>query len=319
MSDNSNSQIIEDSPLLTSSVQNELQQDTQEQLQAEYGSGSGYYVPDYNGNSWDSATQYSPYQGGLQVQNISPSDSGANTSMSGLSAASGAMGGTWGAVGNGVGAVAGAYENASTDSGSSVLSGAASGAAAGAAFGPWGMAIGAVVGGIAGFFGSKSKKKQAKKAFENQMELATAGPRQAQANYLQKEGLLQTAMSNYKGIQPYQQTNALLGGHKYTPNLPSNPNLPNFNVAPPDIAKGQTNTTSPPLATVNGQVPQPTGGQPGLVAPQMPSYTGHKAQDQAAGNQYAQAYADYLKNSDQALRDNMLNNYSGIQGYNQYG
>lgn len=253
--------------------------------------------------------------------------------------------GTAGGIAGGVGAVVGSYEGASTDTGSSVLSGAASGAMAGAAFGPWGMAIGAVVGGIAGFFGSKSKKNQEKKAFQQQEQLAVLPQQQQEANYLQNQGLLQKAMSNYgSGYQPggYQYKNKLFGNGGKAPSYAqpsSTPSLPNFNVSPTNVVPGSGDKSLgiAPQSTANngvnlnptyGQAPQNAAGigATGLVAPtstiqqpqqinaQAPGYTGNKAQDQSNLSSYQQQYVAMLNQQNQEQAAQAMNPYSAFYG-----
>lgn len=220
--------------------------------------------------------------------------------------------GAWGAGANALGTAASIYNNSSTDTGSSVLSGAASGAAAGTMIMPGiGTAIGAVIGGIIGFFGSKSKKNKEKKAFQQQEQLAVLPERQRQADYLQNQGLLQKAISNYKsGYTPggFQYKNSLMGGPTSSFGVPTQPaQLPDFNVAPPNVVPGggDKNYGIAPQSNPNSGVPQNNSGlgMSGLVAPattikqpapinaQAPGYTGHKAQDQADISAYQKNYA----------------------------
>ena len=257
---------------------------------------------------------------------------------SGLSA-TGAAGSTLGAVGGAVGTAVSIYNNSTTDTGSSVLSGAASGAAAGTMIMPGiGTAIGAVVGGIIGFFGSKSAKRKEKKAFQQQEQLAVLPYQQQQANYLQKEGLEQKAMSNYaSGYTPggFQYSNALLGspgGPRFK--TPGNPSLPNFNVAPPNVVPGSgdkslgiaPNSVANNGVNLNPQYNGPTNsaglGTTGLVTPQngfapppvvnqpnAPGYTGHKTQDGQNINTYKQSYIDYINSQNQQAQAAAMNPY----------
>lgn len=266
-------------------------------------------------------------------------------------ASGGAMGaggslGTAGAISAGVGSVVGSYENASTDTGSSVLSGAASGALTGFEIaGPWGAAAGAIIGGIAGFFGSKSKKNQEKKAFQQQEQFAVLPQQQQEANYLQNQGLLQKAMSNYgSGYQPggYQYKNKLFGNGGKAPSYAqpsSTPSLPNFNVSPTNVVPGSGDKSLgiAPQSTANngvnlnptyGQAPQNAAGigATGLVAPtstiqqpqqinaQAPGYTGNKAQDQSNLSSYQQQYVAMLNQQNQEQAAQAMNPYSAFYG-----
>jgi hypothetical protein len=260
---------------------------------------------------------------------------------SGLSAAGGGSGGsTMGAIGGAVGTAASIYGSASnnTNTGSAVMSGVASGASAGAAFGPWGAVIGGVVGGLIGLFGSKSAKSKQKKAFQQYEQAQVLPYQQQQANYLQKEGLLQKAMSNYgSGYTPggFQYQNALTGtpgGTKFK--TPGNPSLPNFNVAPPNVVPGSgdksagiaPNSVSNNGVNLNPQYNGPNNGAglgtTGLVTPQngfapppvvgqpaAGAYTGHKAQDQQNANDYKQNYIDYIKSQNQQAEVAAMNPY----------
>lgn len=268
---------------------------------------------------------------------------------------SGAMGGlgTAGAIAGGVGTVVGAYDNASTDTGSSVLSGAASGAVTGAEIGSivpgigtaFGAVAGAVIGGIAGFFGSKSKKNQEKKAFQQQEQFAVLPQQQQEANYLQNQGLLQKAMSNYgSGYQPggYQYKNKLFGNGGKAPSYAqpsSTPSLPNFNVSPTNVVPGSGDKSlgiAPQSTANNGVNLNPTYGQApqnavgigatGLVAPtstiqqpqqinaQAPGYTGNKAQDQSNLSSYQQQYVAMLNQQNQEQAAQAMNPYSAFYG-----
>lgn len=252
---------------------------------------------------------------------------------SGLSAASGGMS-TAGSVAGGIGAVAGAYSNASTDTGSSVLSGAASGAMAGAAFGPWGMVIGGVIGGIAGLFGSKSKKNQEKKAFQQQEQLAVLPYQQQQANWLQQQGLEQKAISNYaSGYTPggFQYKNAFMGNKPGTPGFatpaPAGANLPNFNVLPPNVAP----TTKDNSLGITGQrapnsgvqVPQVGGmgaptssfaAPPPAQMPAAPSFSSNNATNSANISAYQKQYIDYINAQRQAAAEASMSQYSQFAG-----
>lgn len=235
-----------------------------------------------------------------------------------------------GAIGGGVSAISNAYNGASTDTTGSVLSGAASGAAAGAYFGPIGMAAGAIIGGIVGFFGSKSKKKAEQKAFQQKEQLAVLPYQQEQANYLQKQGLLQQAIGNYKSAYTpggYQFTNSLLGGptNKMYGVPTAAPSLPNFNQAPPNVVPGSgdkslgINGYSLPNNGVNlnpGAIQPPgqgqyTGGatnpyygftQPAPVqAPTAPSFVKDPAQQQAVLSDYQKQYQQYVQQQQQQM------------------
>lgn len=238
-------------------------------------------------------------------------------------------GNTAGAIGGGVSAISNAYNGASTDTTGSVLSGAASGAAAGAYFGPIGMAAGAIIGGIAGFFGSKSKKKAEKKAYQQQLEAAVAPQRQAQANWLQQQGLLQQGISNYKSaFTPggYGFTNSLLGGPtNKSYGIPTKgPSLPNFNQAPPDIVGGGPDKSlgitgnNVPNNGVNLnpgpiQMPQQQGAYTGnasnpyygftqpapVQAPTAPGFVSDKGQQQSNISNYQQQYQKYVQEQQQ--------------------
>ena len=235
-----------------------------------------------------------------------------------------------GAIGGGVSAISSAYNGASTDTTGSVLSGAASGAAAGTMIMPGiGTAIGAVIGGIAGFFGSKSKKKAEKKAYQQQLEVAVAPQRQAQANWLQQQGLLQQGISNYKSaFTPggYQYSNALLGGPtNKSYGIPTKgPSLPNFNQAPPDIVGGSPDKSlgitgnNVPNNGVNLnpgpiQMPQQQGAYTGnasnpyygfsqpapVQAPIAPGFVSDKGQQQSNISNYQQQYQKYVQDQQQ--------------------
>jgi len=236
-----------------------------------------------------------------------------------------------GAIGSGVSAISNAYNGASTDTTGSVLSGAASGAAAGAYFGPIGMAAGAIIGGIVGFFGSKSKKKAEKKAYQQQLEVAVAPQRQAQANWLQQQGLLQQGISNYKSaFTPggYQYSNALLGGPtNKSYGIPTKgPSLPNFNQAPPDIVGGSPDKSlgitgnNVPNNGVNLnpgpiQMPQQQGAYTGnasnpyygfsqpapVQAPIAPGFVSDKGQQQSNISNYQQQYQKYVQQQQQQM------------------
>lgn len=124
------------------------------------------------------------------------------------------------------GALYGGYQNASTDSTGSVLGGAASGAMAGASFGPVGMVVGGVLGAISGYFGSKGKKKQQKKAFEQQKELAVAQIQEQEKNYQTHQKQLGDALGKYSDAQPYEYQNALLAPMKKQQNVGFNQPAP---------------------------------------------------------------------------------------------
>jgi hypothetical protein len=210
-----------------------------------------------------------------------------------------------GGWGNAAGTVLSDYNNASTDTGSSVLSGAVSGAIAGSQIMPgWGTVIGGVVGGLAGLFGSKSKKKQANQQFQQNLQLATAGEQQRQANYLQNQKLTAAAISPYaSSYKPngYQYKNNVFGGANQNTNVPQPQagtlNIPN---APPTL-------TSPGLGKpLNTNMPAPSF-TPNTFAgpaanPQVPQYSNNPATNQQNVSNYAQQIAlqDYQKNQQAA-------------------
>lgn len=268
----------------------------------------------------------------------SPSNNfGGLTSVSNAVTMGGSNLGAVGAVAGGIGTIAGAYEGASTDTGSSVLSGVASGASTGAAIGSivpgvgtvFGAVAGGIIGGLAGLFGSKSKKKEAKQKFQEQEQLAVLPQQQEQANYLQKQGLLQKAISNYSsGYTPggYQYKNKMFGNQGApTYAMPSNnPSLPNFNVAPPNVVPGGGNNSlgiMPQNTPNNGVNLNPIHGASGLVAPnstiqqppqitaQAPGYTGNTAQDQQNLSTYQQQYLAMLNQENQKSAAAAMNPY----------
>lgn len=262
----------------------------------------------------------------------------------------GGLGTGLGAATAGVGTVVGAYEGATTDTGSSVLSGAASGAVTGAEIGSvvpvigtaFGAVAGAVIGGLAGFFGSKSKKNDEKKAFQQQEQLAIAPQQQAQANWLQQEGLKQQAISNYgSGYTPggFKYTNGLLG----KPSNPSfgvptaNPTLPNFAVSPPDVVAGNGDSSlgiqgnnipknsvnlTPGSAASHGSSMAPgqfTGAQnvgfaapTAQTAPTAPGFNSNSTTNNANLAQYQTDYQNYL------LNQRGLSQGAALNGYNQF-
>lgn len=257
---------------------------------------------------------------------------GGSNALGTLGGSLGGMGNTAGAIGSGVSAISNAYNGASTDTTGSVLSGAASGAATGFEIaGPWGAVAGAVIGGIAGFFGSKSKKKAEKKAYQQQLEVAVAPQRQAQANWLQQQGLLQQGISNYKSaFTPggYQYSNALLGGPtNKSYGIPTKgPSLPNFNQAPPDIVGGSPDKSlgitgnNVPNNGVNLnpgpiQMPQQQGAYTGnasnpyygfsqpapVQAPIAPGFVSDKGQQQSNISNYQQQYQKYVQQQQQQM------------------
>lgn len=250
----------------------------------------------------------------------------------------GGSGSTMGAVGGAVGTAANIYESSShnTNTGSAVMSGVASGASAGMAFGPWGAVIGGVVGGLIGLFGSKSAKKKEKKAFQQYEQAQVLPYQQQQANYLQKEGLLQKAISNYSsGYTPggFQYRNGLFGSNRTSPNFktptfdPSN--QPNFNVAPPNVVpgKGDPSMGIAPYSLPNSGVQVPPSNNSGMAPsgltaptskfgavnaptePTAPDYTGHKADDQSNVKQYAQNYVDFMNQQRQYDVGQSMNSY----------
>lgn len=245
-----------------------------------------------------------------------------------------------GAIGGGVSAISNAYNGASTDTTGSVLSGVASGASTGAMIGTYvfpvvgtavGAVVGGIIGGIAGFFGSKSKKKAEKKAYQQQLEVAVAPQRQAQANWLQQQGLLQQGISNYKSaFTPggYQYSNALLGGPtNKSYGIPTKgPSLPNFNQAPPDIVGGSPDKSlgitgnNVPNNGVNLnpgpiQMPQQQGAYTGnasnpyygfsqpapVQAPIAPGFVSDKGQQQSNISNYQQQYQKYVQQQQQQM------------------
>lgn len=253
-------------------------------------------------------------------------------------------GSPWGTVGAGVGGLIGSYNNATTDTGSSVLGGAASGAASGAAIGSVvpgiGTAVGAVVGGIlgglGGLFGSSSKKKAAQKAYQQQLEASIAPYKQQQANYLQNQGLLQKAISNYgsaykAGGQSF--TNPMLknkAGAPFTYGQPTGtPSLPDFGQGPSDVATGKM---ADPTKGINplwqgqsqgnllqGQkqpdTPNYSFTPPAAVAqPNAPGWSGNQGTDQSNLNAYQQAYIAYLNSQNQQRAASAVGNYSQFFG-----
>lgn len=263
---------------------------------------------------------------------------GGSNALGTLGGSLGGMGNTAGAIGSGVSAISNAYNGASTDTTGSVLSGAASGAATGAAIGSVvpvigtaiGAVAGAIIGGIAGFFGSKSKKKAEQKAFQQKEQLAVLPYQQEQANYLQKQGLLQQAIGNYKSAYTpggYQFTNSLLGGptNKMYGVPTAAPSLPNFNQAPPNVVPGSgdkslgINGYSLPNNGVNlnpGAIQPPgqgqyTGGatnpyygftQPAPAqVPTAPSFVKDPAQQQAVLSDYQKQYQQYVQQQQQQM------------------
>lgn len=294
-------------------------------------------------NASDSLGLVPNYQSGDSAASFSSGGMNALGSLGGgMGTGSGGMGVAGGIVG-GVGAVVGSYDNATTDTTGSVIGGAVSGAEAGAAFGPWGMAIGAVVGGIAGFFGSKSKKNQEKKAFQQQEQLAVLPAQQQEANYLQNEGLKQKAISNYaSGYTPggFQYTNGLLGGKPNTAKLPSgNPSLPNFNVSPTNVVPGSGDKSLgiAPQSTGNNGVNlnphynmNPTNGAgigaTGLIPPgadipwtpssmpMAPGYSSDKTANSANLAAYQKNYAQYLTDQNQQASAQALSAYTNYYG-----
>lgn len=252
---------------------------------------------------------------------------------SGLGSIAGGAGSTLGAIGGGIGTLVGAYEGASTNTGSSVLSGAASGAAAGTMIMPGiGTAIGAVLGGIAGLFGSKSKKKQEKQAFQQAEQQAVLPYQQQQANYLQNQGLLQKAISNYRSaFTPggYHYTNALTGGPRNNSfGIPTQaPSLPNFNQAPPNVVPGSGNSSlgiagySLPnngVSLTPGAITQPSASSnpyygftapTPLSVPTAPSYSGNKTTDQNNISNYQKQYQQYLQDQQQQMAAQSMNAY----------
>lgn len=300
------------------------------------------------------------------VPNYQSGDNSASFSNGGVNAlgqlsggmSSGGMSslGTAGAIGMGVGTVVGAYEGASTDTGTSVLSGVASGAVTGAEIGSIvpgvgtviGAVAGGIIGGIAGFFGSKSKKNQEKKAFQQQEQLAVLPQQQAEANYLQNEGLKQKAISNYaSGYTPggFNYTNALTGNKGGAPSTfktPSmSPSLPNFNVSPTNVVPGGGDNSL-------GIAPQSTGnngvnvnpqygnnvtnsagiGNGGLVnpgantgipytpstMPTAPGFNKDSATNSANLAAYQKSYAQYLTDQNQQASAQALGAYSNFYG-----
>lgn len=315
-----------------------------------YYNGTSNLVSADQGLIAPSNSQFLQSSGGLNAAGNFSGDSVVNSDGSSLMGGAGsAMGGVASGVVGGVGAVVGAYDNASTDTTGSVIGGAVSGAEAGAAFGPWGMAIGAVVGGIAGFFGSKSKKNQEKKAFQQQEQLAVLPAQQQEANYLQNEGLKQKAISNYaSGYTPggFNYTNALTGNKGGAPSTfktPSgSPSLPNFNVSPTNVVPGSGDNSLgiAPQSTANNGVnlnPQYGNnvtnsaglGNTGLVNPggaattapwtpsTMPTAPG-MSKDSATNNTnlaaYQKSYAQYLTDQNAQASAQALGAYSNFYG-----
>lgn len=328
-------------------------------INSSWNAGDGYSYPDYLSSDYtsNSGSDYTVPLFGSSGYSLDPNNSllytnssdalgavpnyssptaaaesfspGGSNALGTLGGSLGGMGNTAGAIGSGVSAISNAYNGASTDTTGSVLSGAASGAMAGAYFGPIGMAAGAIIGGIAGFFGSKSKKKAEKKAYQQQLEVAVAPQRQAQANWLQQQGLLQQGISNYKSaFTPggYQYSNALLGGPtNKSYGIPTKgPSLPNFNQAPPDIVGGSpdkslgitgnnvpnngVNLNPGPIqmpqqqGTYTGNASNPYYGfsQPALVqAPIAPGFVSDKGQQQSNISNYQQQYQKYVQEQQQ--------------------
>lgn len=280
-----------------------------------WNAGDGYQVTDdyLSPSGLVPALKNNYFGGGDSAQVVNANNPGSYSIANGSGSDSGSIPGS--AYGNAAGGIASAYNGASTDTGSSVLSGAASGAAAGTAIMPgWGTAIGAVIGGIAGFFGSKSKKKQANQQFQQNLQLATAGEQQAQANWLQKQQLTQAAISPYAASnQPggYQFKNNMFGGSKQGNSVPEPTagqlNIPN---AAPSITSpglGKPLTTNMPGSSFTPST--------GLAAPPTaPTYSKNPAENQMNINQYAQQLAlqDYQKN--QLAAAQAMNPYAQFGG-----
>lgn len=313
-------------------------------------SGSDYTVPLFGSSGYsldpNNSLLYTNSSDALgAVPNYSSPTATAESFSSGGSNALGTMGGalsgmgnTAGAIGGGVSAISNAYNGASTDTTGSVLSGVASGASTGAMIGTYvfpvvgtavGAVVGGIIGGIAGFFGSKSKKKAEKKAYQQQLEVAVAPQRQAQANWLQQQGLLQQGISNYKSaFTPggYGFTNSLLGGPtNKSYGIPTKgPSLPNFNQAPPDIVGGSSDKSlgitgnNVPNNGVNLnpgpiQMPQQQGAYTGnasnpyygfsqpapVQAPVAPGFVSDKGQQQSNISNYQQQYQKYVQEQQQ--------------------
>jgi len=293
------------------------------QLQDNYFGGSGSNADGTNGGF--NMLQYAADTSGNYYN---PSN---NTLGSSLQAVGAAGGGTAGAWANGVGTIIGDYNNASTDTGSSVLSGAASGAAAGMAFGPWGAVVGGVIGGLAGLFGSKSKKKQAAANYNAQIQAATAGEQQKQADYLQNQKLTQAAISPYaSSYQPngYQFKNSLFGG--VHPNLPQPQsgqlNIPNQPAQVIGNGIGKPLTANIPGATFTPSAAQPFQAPSTSFAPPqapqtlaMPQYSGNQAQDQANANSYLNQYAKNIQLQNQISAAAAMNPYAAYFGGNANG
>lgn len=319
------------------------------------GSNSGLIPADQSlgfTNASDSLGLVPNYQSGDSAASFSSGGMNALGSLGGGMGAGSSGLGVIGGVAAGVGTLAGAYEGASTNTGTSVLTGVASGALTGAEIGTTvfpgvgtvaGAVIGGVLGGIAGFFGSKSKKNQEKKAFQQQEQLAVLPAQQQEANYLQNEGLKQKAISNYaSGYTPggFQYTNGLLGGKPNTAKLPSgNPSLPNFNVSPTNVVPGSGDKSLgiAPQSTGNNGVnlnPQynmnPTNGAgigatglipPGAGIPWTPSsmpaapgYSSDKTANSANLAAYQKSYAQYLTDQNQQASAQALSAYSNYYG-----
>lgn len=262
---------------------------------------------------------------------------------SALGEGSGALGGALGLAG-GVGGLIGTYTNATTDTGTSVLSGVASGAASGAAIGSivpgigtaFGAVAGGIIGGLGGLFGSSSKKKQEKEAFQQAEQLAILPAQQQQANWLQQQGLTQKAISNYKsGYTPggFNYTNGLLANNSKSPGYKTPgpaTSLPNFNVAPASALQTGGNSSlgiqpgGPANNGINANAPQSGLGASGFVAPNStvafnptamptaPGYTKDKTAQQQELNQYSTAYNQYLLDQNRQAAADAMNAYGAF-------
>jgi len=302
------------------------------QLQDNYFGGSGSNADGTNGGF--NMLQYAADTSG-NYYNPSNNTLGSSLSAVGMGAPTTGLG----AAANGVGTLIGAYNNASTDSGSSALSGAASGAIAGAELGSVvpgigtvvGAVAGGILGGLAGLFGSKSKKKQAEANYNAQIQAATAGEQQKQADYLQNQKLTQAAISPYaSSYQPngYQFKNSLFGGAH--PNLPQPQsgqlNIPNQPAQVVGNGIGKPLTANIPGATFTPSAAQPFQAPSASFAPPqapqtlaMPQYSGNQAQDQANANSYLNQYAKNIQLQNQISAAAAMNPYAAYFGGNANG
>lgn len=308
--------------------------------------GDGYAVDDWAAHSYQMQQNYyggndtpidqryrSLLTDSIDVSNPTPNyGSGGNTlgaATSILGATAGNSGAVWGAA---LGTASDIYNNSTTDTAGSVLGGVGSGAATGAMVGTYifpgvGTAVGAVaggiIGGIIGLFGSKSKKKQAKQEYQAKIQEAIAPQQQAQANWLQQQGLTSAAISPYgKGYTPggFQFKNSLIGGN--TSNipqpqsgslqLPSGPPTGNVNKVGGSINWNIPNASFVPSGGTGMMTPPSTSFAPPSdpSLPMMPKWSGNKSKDQANANAYAAAMAEYYNNQRLQASGAALGNYS---------